>query len=264
MDYLKISRDEIPNLNGEDINIREKLVSEIMRPAASTEKWRNLSPEMFPQEVFNDIKLINCDDVRQEAATIALILRSTLETKEKTAALVTSDRNLSRRVISELKRWNINADDSAGRPLSMTAVGIYFRLIGEAIANDTDSAKIAVMKYPFTACGMPRADFIKKVYILEKMLRKGYDLKEEQQALLNEFEQRMQPLKELYQSPRVSLYDMLATHIEVAESLADTADKSGGKIIWKKDDGRAAADFFADFFTCFFHGFTYGFNSNSC
>lgn len=247
LEYLNISRDSIPDLNTNPVSVREKLISEIMRPAATTEKWRNLSPEMFPQKEFDNIKLINCDDVRQEAATIALILRSTLETKEKTAALVTSDRNLSRRVISELKRWDINADDSAGQPLSLTPIGIYFRLIGEAVEQDTMSAVMAVMKYPFTACGMPRGDFIKKAYALEKTLRKEYDLTEEQQTLLDEFERRLQPLKELYENPQVDLHQMLITHIKVAESLADTDTKSGGKIIWKKDDGRAAAAFFADF-----------------
>ena len=247
LDYLKISRDSIPDLSAKPVSIREKLISEIMRPAATTEKWRNLSPEMFPQEAFDNIKLVNCDDVRQEAATIALILRSTLETKEKTAALVTSDRNLSRRVISELKRWNINADDSAGQPLSLTPIGIYFRLIGEAVVQNTMSAAMAVMKYPFTACGMPRGNFIKTAYALEKALRKEYDLTEEQQTLLDEFKCRIQPLKELYENPKVDLHQMLVTHIKVAESLADTDVKSGGKIIWKKDDGRTAAGFFADF-----------------
>ena len=275
LDYLEISRDSIPNLNGETISIREKLVSEIMRPAATSAAWRKLSPEIFSQESFNNIKLVDCDDLRQEAKAIALIMRQALEEKEKTIALVTYDCNLSRRVVSELKKWNINADDSAGQPLSLTPIGIYLRLIGEAVAENTDTAKFALMKYPFTACGMKRGKFKYFVDSMERNIRYPYDcvktddeqdnisvefiersmckysdrnkLTDEQKKIFDDFEARLRPLKDMYENPRVDLYEMLKTHIKVAESLADTDSKTGEKIIWQRDDGRIAAEFFAEF-----------------
>lgn len=246
LDYLDISRDSVANIGNNNISLREKLVHEIMRPAATSKLWRNLSLETLPEETFHDIHLINCDDMRQEAKTIALIMRETLETEGKTAALVTMDRNLSRRVVSELKKWGIKADDSAGQPLSLTHIGIYFRLIGEAVANDTMTAKITVMKYPFTACGMERSKFIKEVYHLEQSLRKDEELSKSQQVLLDNFEDRIRPLKEIYANPNINLKDILETHIKVAQDLADTDIKTGEKIIWRKDDGRAAANFFVD------------------
>ena len=48
------------------------------------------------------------------------------------AALVTPDRGLARRVAVELKRWGIEVDDSAGRPLAPTPAGIVARLVAEA------------------------------------------------------------------------------------------------------------------------------------
>src|SRR3546814_12056735 len=59
----------------------------------------------------------------EEAQTIAIALREVLETPGRTGALVTPDRALARRVSVHLKRWGIEADDSAGRPLSETAPG---------------------------------------------------------------------------------------------------------------------------------------------
>lgn len=246
LDYLGISRNSVANIGYDNIDLREKLICELMRPAATSGAWRNLSLEVLPEETFHNIHLINCDDMRQEARTIALIMRETLETEEKTTALVTMDRNLSRRVVSELKKWGIKADDSAGQPLSLTHIGIYFRLIGEAVANNTMTAKVTVMKYPFTACGMERDKFLREVYHLEKNLRSDEELSVSQQALLDDFEERIRPLKELYENPTVNLKDILETHIKVAQSLADTNIKTGEKIIWRNDDGRAAANFFVD------------------
>ena len=46
----------------------------------------------------------------------------------KTAALVTPDRRLARRVAVELRRWNIEVDDSAGRALANTPLAQFMRL----------------------------------------------------------------------------------------------------------------------------------------
>ena len=63
-------------------------------------------------------------------------MRETLEQPEKTAALVTTDRNLARRVASELRRWKINIDDSAGQPLALTPIGIFLRQMTAAAKSD--------------------------------------------------------------------------------------------------------------------------------
>lgn len=247
LDYLRIPRNDIKDIGDEEISLREKLVTEIMRPAIASGSWRGLSQDIFPRPSFDNIKMINCDDVRQEAKSIALIMRHTLETPEKTAALVTLDRNLSRRVISELRKWGIIADDSAGQPLSLTPIGTYLRLICEVIIQNTMSSRIALMKHPFTACGFGYSEFNMRVRHIEYALRCEKELDEEQLKFLENFEERLSPLRELWEMPTIGLKDILETHIKTAERLADTNEKSGDKIIWKKDSGRIAAQFFADF-----------------
>jgi len=69
------------------------------------------------------VRLMECAVPEEEAQAIALLVREALETPEKRVAVITPDRNLASRVVAHLARWNIAADDSAGRPLSQTAAG---------------------------------------------------------------------------------------------------------------------------------------------
>lgn len=246
LDFLQIDRSEIENLGRTNIE-RERMVSEVMRPSETTLKWHNLAQNGLPITAFDGIKLVNCNDLRQEAKAVAMIIRETLETPEKTAALVTTDRNLSRRVVSELQKWDINADDSAGQPLHLAPIGIYLRLILEVLEKNTQAAQISLMKHPYTACGMSQRDFNIKRNHLELVLRGKEDFAEETRELGDEFWRRMQPLKDLYERPSVNLKEMFITHLEVAQSLADTDEKKGEQIIWRRDDGHIATDFTEEF-----------------
>lgn len=247
LEFLSLSRDSVANLTPEIFTPREKIVAEVMRPAETSAAWRDLTARPIDKKEFAKIKLVNCDDMRQEAQTIALIIRDTLNTPEKTAALVTMDRTLSRRVVSELQKWNIAADDSAGKPLSLSPIGVYLQLIYQYVEERTDTALISLLKHPFTNCGLSIADFNSSIRNLEYALRKGTELDEETQSFYDNFMRRMQPLMDLYAQPRVRLEDIFTTHIQTAENLADTDIKTGAQIIWKNDAGSVAAKFVSDF-----------------
>jgi len=247
LDYLQISRGSVKNIGADVFSVREKIVAETFRPAETSAAWRDLTAHPLPKEAFEQIKLINCDDMRQEAQAVALIMRHTLETAGKTAALVTMDRNLSRRVVSELQKWNIAADDSAGKPLSLTPPGIYLQLICEYASNRTDTALITLLKHPFTSCGLDASTFHRRIKTLEYALRKGWDFDAETQAFYDDFCKRIRPLCDLYEQPAVDLQTIFRTHIVVAENLADTDIKTGAQIIWKNDAGKVAAEWVSDF-----------------
>ena len=80
--------------------------------------------------------------IEEEAQGIALLVRKALEQPEKRVAVVTADRGLARRVAQHLERWNITADDSAGRPLALTPAGRLFGLLAEIAANGADPARL--------------------------------------------------------------------------------------------------------------------------
>ena len=77
-----------------------------------------------------------------------------------TAALVTPNRSLARRVAAELKRWQIDIDDSAGEPLSKSVPGRFLSLVAEVAADQLAPVPLlALLKHPLTTLGYgDRAD----------------------------------------------------------------------------------------------------------
>src|SRR3546814_1717512 len=74
----------------------------------------------------------------------------TLETPGRTAALITPDRVLARRVAAELARYDgLGIDDSAGRPLAQTPPAIFLRLLAAAVAADFAAVPLQIGR---TAC----------------------------------------------------------------------------------------------------------------
>ena len=91
--------------------VRGRAVENALAPAAFTGKWTTLPADARRLSGVIGIELAT---PAEEAQAIALALRKALETPGKTAALVTPDRALARRVAAHCARWNIAIDDSAG------------------------------------------------------------------------------------------------------------------------------------------------------
>ena len=103
---------------------RERYISEALRPAAATERWQQLADanSCFPGARI--VSLIEAANADEEALAIAVALREAVE-DQKTAALITPDRALARRVLAALGRWKIAADDSGGDALHKTPAGRF-------------------------------------------------------------------------------------------------------------------------------------------
>ncbi len=85
-------------------------------------------------------------------------MREALEEPEKRIALVTPDRGLAGRVAAHLQRWNIAADDTAGRALSQTAAGRVLLLLAEVIADHAAPVPLmALLEHPLVGAGEGRA-----------------------------------------------------------------------------------------------------------
>lgn len=110
-----------------------RLTSEMMRPAATAHKWQELTSSSFKENLTLFPELYECANPQEEALVIAMAMREALQEPRTTAALVTPDRRLARRVAMACRRWGIEVDDSAGQPLSQTTIGTYLRLCLEAV-----------------------------------------------------------------------------------------------------------------------------------
>jgi ATP-dependent helicase/nuclease subunit B len=114
-------------------------------------KWQTLRPA---ERRLSGVRLAKLPDTAAEAQAIALALREALETPGKTAALITPDRQLAARVSALLERWGIEADDSAGTPLSQTPVGTLLLGIASAAAEELAPVPLlALAKHPLVGGG---------------------------------------------------------------------------------------------------------------
>lgn len=223
--FINNSDDKLPYYTNTH-NPQEAAVIE----AFSKNCWEDIH---LPQNTFENVKIINAATTAEEALTIALILREALEIKDQTAALVTTDRTLARQVISQMQRWNIQLDDSAGTPLNHTEIGIFFQLIADIGTNPSDTNYLALLKHPLAADGLMPSQLRHKVQDTEFNLRKNNATWE--MPLNTHFDNWLNLFKN---NAMASFESLLRTHIELAESLAKSADKTASERLWQTDTGK--------------------------
>ena len=246
LNLLAISRHEVQDVVPPLRTSREIFISEVMRPATVSNKWRQLEHKIKDiEEVINHLQFIESPNQREEALAIALKMREILEIPEKTVALITYDRNLARRVALELQRFDIKIDDSAGIPLGLSPVGIYLRLIAEAAENiDSDIKFITLLKNPFTLIHHDAATIRKKIYDYEYFLRNPKStVSQELLDFVNSTKQKLLELNILMNKNDVSFEEIFIKHLSLAEEFASSDVCSGKELIWRGDAGIAAAKF---------------------
>lgn len=173
LDRIGVARSEVRSWRwggGRDSSsVRGRAVANAMAPAAFTHKWQTLKPV---ERRLSGVRAAIFATPGEEAQGIAIALREAVEIPAQTAALVTPDRALAQRVAAHLKRWGIDADDSAGQPLSMTAPGALLLGLAEAIAEDFAPVPLlALLKHPLVQAGEARIAWLEGVRLLDRALR---------------------------------------------------------------------------------------------
>ena len=121
---------------------RAGFLSEAMRPAESTHLWAK--PKTAADAALAGAALIEAENEAEEALAAAVALRETLETPGRTAALITPDPAIARRVAAELARWEIEVENTAGATLGATEDGVFARL-AIAAARDFTALPVAAL-----------------------------------------------------------------------------------------------------------------------
>ncbi|MDR9808575.1 double-strand break repair protein AddB [Rhizobium hidalgonense] len=180
---LKLTRAEVTALDRPepDLDRRAEILSRALVPAEATSDWgawKNALPEGAFTSAFADVSLIEAANEREEATAIAIALRLALERPgqdgESRAALITPDRNLARRVMADLSRFGILADDSAGTPLAATPQGTLLQLLLEATLRPGDPvAIVSLLKHPLARFGLERDALISATRALEMLALRG-------------------------------------------------------------------------------------------
>ena len=156
---------------------RDVLASEAMRPSNASAHWHARLAEPDTMEKIaggmKKLAVIEAANPEMEALAIAVAMREARHLN-KSAALVTPDRALARRVMAALGRWNLLFDDSGGDPLMDISAGIFARLAAEAIANQLEPPTLlALLKHPLCRLGGEQGAFTCAIQTLELALLRG-------------------------------------------------------------------------------------------
>ncbi|AYM12013.1 double-strand break repair protein AddB [Agrobacterium tumefaciens] len=180
---LDIMRDDVVQIGAidSDLEKRAAVFSAALAPAKSTSDWNRWREDKQPgffDDAFAAATLIEAANEREEATAIAVALRLALEApgagRPSQAALITPDRGLARRVATELQRFGIEADDSAGTPLSATPQAGLTQLALEAILRPGDPVPvISLLKHPLSRFGLSLEAFTKASKALELIALRG-------------------------------------------------------------------------------------------
>jgi ATP-dependent helicase/nuclease subunit B len=263
LERLELTAGDVALWPGCQAGPRDALIAETMRPATTTEVWRHLG-KTIDAGALAGVTRLDCPGPREEAGAIALMMRETLESEGRTAALVTPDRDLARRVAAELRRYNIEIDDSAGTALALTPIGAFLALSAQMIADlFAPHATLAALKHPLAMGGLAAGAFRAKVRRLERRLLRGprpgpgvagliaaLDAAGTPDTELRPWLQTLARMTEDFAAvmaqPSVPLDVLLHSHIDCLENLAADAQSNGAARLWRGAAGEAAADFIAD------------------
>lgn len=155
---------------------REIFVSEALRPAATTDRWPRPADQSFAahaDRALAGISVIEAANAEDEALAIAVALREA-EHESATAALITPDRGLARRVLATLERWNVAVDDSAGDSLADAPAGVFARLTAEtALGGLAPIGLLALLKHPLCRLGAAEGAHMRAIAALERAVLRG-------------------------------------------------------------------------------------------
>ncbi|WP_439572351.1 double-strand break repair protein AddB [Phreatobacter sp.] len=173
VDHVGIARADVVEIAPPLPHGREALLSQAMRPAATTDLWAGAALPV-PDGALAGVTVVEAAGEREEALAIAIALRQVAEDPEATAALVTPDRMLARRVMAELDRWSVAVDDSGGRPLAGTGPAAAARLVA-AIALDDPAPEevLALAAHPSVLSDIDPAERMRAIAALELCVLRG-------------------------------------------------------------------------------------------
>ena len=257
-----------------EISERTATLSQIMLPSKfwdrSTPRTRKIElPGVSRIEVRND---------QEEAMTIGMLIRDALEMPHQKIALITPDRKLAQRVMSELERWGIRADDSAGILLADTPTAVLLRLIIQAIDHHFAPVDLlALLKHPLVACGLdpkdcrqlarqlecsalrgaaPPADLcaLKALQSIRDKVRRikigNISEKTSLEEFIDKLEKCFAPIFHWQDSAtypvKIPVPELLTNLIQIAENLAQTNAEKAVSRLWQGEEGNRLSDLFSE------------------
>jgi ATP-dependent helicase/nuclease subunit B len=168
LQIIEVPRAEVRELAAPPpaLKARRRLLAEALRTAESTHLWAK-ERRSSGEGALAGVALIVADNEAEEALALAVAMRAALETPGKTAALITPDPAIARRVCAELARWDIEVENSAGRTLGDTLAGGFARLAIPAALDFAPLPIAALLRHPLARLGRDGPAFADAARALE-------------------------------------------------------------------------------------------------
>lgn len=225
-------------------------VQDIFCAPDKTIEWQGLPPK---RRTLDHVRLIEAEDSAEEARAIAVLVRKAIEIPGKRIALVTPDREIALRVAAQLRRWNIEADDSAGVPLAEEPAGVLFLTLSHMLASALSPIPLlSAMKHPLVQSGEGRIGWLEQARTLDLHLR-GPQMRSGPKAISRMLAEakRIEPgFRAWWDALEVEILPHveagrrnLQAHLDAVTALAD---QWTGGAIWKGAAGRRLAAFVED------------------
>ncbi|MGG7517896.1 double-strand break repair protein AddB [Allorhizobium undicola] len=248
---LHVLRRDVEVLEAADAHLKDRaeIISRALAPAKATDDWTRWREDFGASRIeaaFADVSLIEAANEREEAIAIAVAIRLALEEEgadgQSRAALITPDRNLARRVASELTRFGILADDSAGTPFSATPQGTLMALLLEAILRPGDPvAIVSLLKHPLARFGLDEQAFRKAADALEVIALRGGTAPLDIAELQPLFDQALADLAEARHVPvwqSAVAQEDVALARDLAGRIAQAVEPLAGHVLAREDGSR--------------------------
>jgi len=247
LNAMDISRDQVqpwlPEPRTGLVADRANLLRSIFLPARLSDRWVTLAAT---ERRTKGIRIIEAETPDEEAQTIALLVRQALDIPARRIAIVTPDRTLAARIIAHLRRWNIEADDSAGEALPVTPPARFLLAVAHCLAEDFAPVELLdLLKHPLAQPGEGRLAWLDQVRALDIRLRgprpaqglRGIDASIGQPELREWWGGAKALLAPIAQFPRdpQPLSSVIAAIVSTAEALS-------GQAVWNGIAGRCASD----------------------
>lgn len=225
---------------------RTHAISNVFLPPEASKSWVDLPAE---KRRFSGVRIIESANPEVEAQAIALLVREALEIPERRVNVITPDRGLARRVVHHLRRWHIEADDSAGRALSDTPAGRVFLLMAEVMEMGAAPVPLmALLAHPLVKSGEGRGAWLSAVRAFELELRGPR--KEPGLSPLAAVANDAQ-VSEWWEGVSATLSPLLETAnslplADMLDNLAQVGEALCGEALWAREDGRALSALIED------------------
>ncbi|GHD17172.1 double-strand break repair protein AddB [Tianweitania populi] len=225
--------------------LRLAALSEALRPADTTDAWaehRSAYSQSDLDAAFAGVTLLDAPTERDEALAIAIALRQAIEEPGQTAALVTGDRILARRVSAELRRFGITADDSGGTPLFKTPPATLLLQAVRAVFSPGDPVAIlSLLKHPLLSLGLERTTVRRAAEMIELVALRGGTGRPDIATLATLFEDRFSDLgaseRKPFWLPRID-----GAKLEAARSVLVALEQALVPLVALREGGRFATE----------------------